>query len=126
MCTMISRLGLRSTRHNPSSRFNLRAARSKRAACACHGLVSCSRSIVFINSPNDGYLLVPIERRAVSEQTLESILRPIHLGKLGCRLLRGGAVRRHYMPHGVLFHCIFSAMVIVYPSTSSNANSLMP
>jgi hypothetical protein len=50
--TIISRLGLRSTFHRPSSRFSFCAARSKRAACACQGLVSCSRSnAVVIKSP---------------------------------------------------------------------------
>ena len=41
-CTMISRDGERSTFHSPSSRFNLRAAKSKRAFCASQGLISWS------------------------------------------------------------------------------------
>src|SRR5262249_6014363 len=32
----------------PSSRFSFCAAKSKRAACASHGLLSCSRETVFI------------------------------------------------------------------------------
>ena len=41
-CTMISRDGERSTFHRPSSRFSLRAAKSKRAFCASQGLISWS------------------------------------------------------------------------------------
>src|SRR5208282_3272663 len=39
---MISRDGERSTFHKPSSRFSLRAAKSKRAFCASQGLISWS------------------------------------------------------------------------------------
>src|SRR6266576_2586545 len=54
MCRMISRLGYRNTLHNPSSRFNLCAARSNRAACDSQGLVSCSITTLFIRiSRND-------------------------------------------------------------------------
>src|SRR5258708_32864873 len=47
MCKMISRVGYRRTFIKPSSRFNFWAAKSKRAACASHGLISCSREMVF-------------------------------------------------------------------------------
>src|SRR5580658_3913024 len=44
-CTMISREGVLSTFHNPSSRFSLRAANSNRALCASQGLISWSNVI---------------------------------------------------------------------------------
>src|SRR5208282_3319391 len=70
---MISRLGLRSTFHRPSSRFSLPAARSKRAACACQGLVSCSSSkVVVIKSPMS-QLMIAIDAQ-VSGQASQSIL----------------------------------------------------
>src|ERR1019366_2872529 len=40
---MISREGVLSTFHRPSSRLSLRAANSNRAAWASQGLISCSR-----------------------------------------------------------------------------------
>src|SRR5579863_8492337 len=42
MYTVSSRLGYRSTRHSPSSRLSFCAARSKRARCDSHGLLSLS------------------------------------------------------------------------------------
>ena len=51
-CTITSREGMRSIFHSPSSRFSLRAAKSKRAAWASQGLISCSRDTDAINLSN--------------------------------------------------------------------------
>src|SRR5579862_1692289 len=42
-CTMISRAGVLSSFQRPSSRLSLRAAKSNRALCASHGLISWSK-----------------------------------------------------------------------------------
>ena len=55
-CTMISRDGVRSIFHKPSSRFSLRAAKSNRAAWASQGLISCSRDTDAIHLSNSDCL----------------------------------------------------------------------
>src|SRR5713101_3882764 len=53
VCTMTSRLGLRSIFHRPSSSLSFFAARSDRATCASQGLTS-SRYAVAIQTPLHG------------------------------------------------------------------------
>src|SRR6266446_5825583 len=85
---MISRLGLRRTFQRPSSRLSLWAARSKRAACASHGFVSCSRSTVFIRFSAIMAMItgVPVARAgyvhlAKRKANSESIVRAEGVGK---------------------------------------------
>src|SRR5271165_1040725 len=95
--TIISRLGLRSTFHSPSSRFSFFAARSKRAACACQGLVSCSRSTsVVIKSPQ--VLPWPLPYQVMGKAS-QSILLARGLGK-------GGECQSEY--------CIYNVRTLMY------------
>src|SRR5205807_10230114 len=75
MWTINSRLGYWRTFQRPSSRLSFCAAKLKRADCASHGLISCSRETVFINSPNDGQLSASGDggwRQQANSQILDS------------------------------------------------------